>query len=222
MSESDVKVAGTDKRRERRYPCVGIALVYSAVQEGNIAGLGAVLRQAALTDMSLRGLSFDVEMPLAVGQTLVLLIEQPGDAARERVASEVRWCVRLGTSAYRVGVRIEATAGIGMDEAGDSSFAPIGIGPAMPVGAELRCPACGRQAKFSLVGQQAVGHEGEVMPLYDCDACGSTRSMTGVFSHSRQQMAVSSHDRIGGNGIAMGPSQGAPLSSPKHATEKHR
>ncbi len=174
-----------EQRAEQRYPCVGITRIYSVVQGSNVAGLGSALHQAALTDMSLHGLSFDVDVPLGIGQTLIVLVEQPDGAHHERLTSTVQWCRQLDREHYRVGVRIDVAAMVASDNPGRDISFPIGTGPALPISAALLCPACEKHALFQLIGQQVVGAQGDIMPLYDCTACGTTRSMTGVLAYTR-------------------------------------
>jgi hypothetical protein len=174
-----------EKRKEERYPCVGIGRIYSAQLGKNISGFGRMLHHAAVQDLSLAGLSFDVALPVEIGQKLVLQIEQPAGDTYERLISVVCRCVKTHEWVYRVGVRIDAS-----ELVLDSSrvLESVGIGPSMPVGVELLCPACGRHASFRFAGYQKVDEDR--MPLYDCDTCGTTRTFTGVLAQNSAQLAA--------------------------------
>jgi len=97
--------------------------------------------------------------------------------------SSVRYCEKMRADVYRVGVCIDLA---GLVDVPDDDSISIGIGPAIPAGAYLNCPSCGKHADFHLVGCQMVG--ADTMPLYNCAACGTTRSIVGLLSHSRRQV----------------------------------
>ena len=176
-----------EKRREQRYLCLGIGKVYSALAGRNISGLGQLLHHAALSDASLSGLSFDVNSALAAGQKIYLLIDQPDGASHERLVCDVRRCEKISDTVYRIGVSIDTAELVRVTMDGKDS---LGVGRAMPVGAELVCPSCGSHANFNLAGYQKTGKDTDTMPLYDCGACGTSRTIIGVLACSRQNLAA--------------------------------
>ena len=175
-----------DRRQERRYPVVGIELLYSPYDGKVLKNAGQLLREAVAFDMSLSGLSFDVREPLETGHELLIQIEDPAGGPAERLLAEVRWCREIDDAHYRIGTRIrEASPGEPTLEAGEMISKSVGKKPLVPSGAEFRCPACGDLTELNLIGLQAGTWEEGVFPLYQCDACRSTRSIVAILGYNR-------------------------------------
>lgn len=176
-----------DRRDERRYPVVGIEVLFSPFDGQVLHNAGQMLREAVAFDISLSGLSFDVTEPLPEGEELVIQIADPAGGPGERILAEVRWCQRIDHAHYRIGTRIKESAS--WDErvaaAGELVSEAIGRGPQVPSGAEFRCPACEQWTLFSLIGLQSGSWENGVFPLYQCSACASTRSIVAILSYNR-------------------------------------
>lgn len=175
-------------QREQRFPCVGIALLYSAREDRGQPALGALLHRAATHDMSLKGLSFDVAAPLALGTVLTVLVGQPEGSACEQMLTTVRWCRQLAAGHFRVGVQIRASQPLLRPLPGGTPalFSSVQVGQPVPASVELACPACGAHTVFELVGNQPVAGHAGLMPLYDCPLCETTRSIMGLLSYARQ------------------------------------
>lgn len=103
---SDQAANRADQRAELRFPCVGTAVLYCAIDSDSMSGAEPDLRPAPLRDMSVRGLAFDAATPLEPGQNLLVLIQQAEGGGQERLMAEVCWCRQGGDGLYRVGVRI--------------------------------------------------------------------------------------------------------------------
>lgn len=171
-----------EKRQEERYPCVGIPLLYSPAGNDSVTGLANSLCKAATIDMSLSGLAFDIERYMEPGERLILILEgfvgDNGDYC-ERMMTEVRWCKQLSTNQYRVGVAIVATECEVDKGYGELQFEAIGKTEA-PREIDMLCPACGQSAVFRFMGEQVVLKGKGIMPLYNCSACSTTRSLSGM------------------------------------------
>lgn len=186
--------------REQRFPCVGIALLYSARDGQGRSGMGSLLHQVATTDMSLKGLAFDVAVPLAVGDTLMVLVGQPDTEVCEQLFTSVRWCRELSQGHFRVGVQIGQSSRVLQRLSADGGVLskPIQIGLPVPASVELVCPACGAHAVFELVANQPVaGGKQGLMPLYDCSLCETTRSIMGLLAYARQAVVPPVSHRAG-------------------------
>lgn len=175
-----------ERRNERRYPVVGIELLYSPYDGKVLADTKKWLREAVAFDMSLSGLSFDVRTPLAPGEELEIQIEDPAGGPAERVLAEVRWCREVDDAHYRIGTRIkDSEEGVPMREPGELISKSVGKGPLVPSGAEFRCPACGELTQLNYIGLQAGTWEKGVFPLYQCEDCKSTRSIIAILGYNR-------------------------------------
>ncbi len=176
-----------DRRLERRYPVVGIEVLFSPFDGKVLENAGQMLREAVAFDISLSGLSFDVTEPVADGEELLIQIADPAGGQGEQVLAEVRWCQRIDHAHYRIGTRIKEwkVAGVLGEPRGELPSVPIGRGPQVPSGAEFRCPACADLTKFTLIGLQSGTWEKGVFPLYQCGGCSSTRSIIAILSYNR-------------------------------------
>jgi len=167
-------------RTESRYPCVGITLLYSPAQETSVSNLAELIFEAAVHDMSLSGLAFEVEKEMQKGERLLVLMRQPECDASARVMSEVCWCRKLSSGHYRVGITIDRDEPVVLDAPGIHISDPIGK-TTVPHALYALCPACNETATFSYAGEQPVLAGLGIMPLYNCSGCGTTRSLTGIF-----------------------------------------
>ena len=175
--------------RAQRFPCVGIALIYSARDDRGQPELGRLLHRAATRDMSLKGLSFDLNAPLQPGSTLAVLVGQPQTQACEQLHTTVRWCRPLPDGHFRVGVQIDQSQPVLRDLSAHDTrlLREDQVGLPVPSSVELVCPACGAHALFELVNNQVVTDQpGLMMPLYDCSVCETTRSIMGLLAYARQ------------------------------------
>jgi len=167
-------------RREKRYPCVGITLLYSPAQNATVINFAECLVKAKMHNVSLSGLAFEVDREMQEGDRLVILIRQPDCDASARVMAEVRWCKQLLAKHYLIGVAIDAAVPITRDAPGKHVSDPIGK-TTVPQELSVLCPACKKLVDFTYIGEQPVFAGVGIMPLYNCSRCGTTRSLTGIF-----------------------------------------
>lgn len=167
-----------ENRRETRYSCITIPLLYSAQNDSIMKDMGQKLYHAAAVDLSLSGLAFDVDKPLLTGDKILVLLDKPDEYLHEELMTEVRWCRELPSGQYRVGVVIDASSqSIQKHAVADINFKAERT---TPVEVETYCPACHKKTTFIFVAYQPVLVNKGVMPLYDCSSCGTTRSLTGI------------------------------------------
>ena len=175
-----------DRRHERRYPVVGIELLFSPFDGKVVENAGKLLRDAVAFDMSLSGLSFDVREPVEIGRELLIQLADPAGGPGERLLAEVRWCREIDDAHYRIGTRIkESNPGDPAHEPGELISKSVGRKPMVPSGAEFRCPACGELTELSLIGVQDGTWDTGVLPLYQCNTCRSTRSIIAILGYNR-------------------------------------
>ena len=175
-----------ERRDERRYPVVGIELLYSPFDGKVLEDTSRWLREAVAFDMSLSGLSFDVRTPVEPGEELEIQIEDPAGGPAERMLAEVRWCRQIDDAHYRIGTRIkDSEEGVALNPPGELISKSVGKGPLVPSGAEFRCPACGELTQLNFIGLQAGTWEKGVFPLYQCEDCKSTRSIIAILGYNR-------------------------------------
>ncbi|MDH5393001.1 MAG: PilZ domain-containing protein [Gammaproteobacteria bacterium] len=177
LTEADDAECNSRQRHEKRYPCVAIPLLYSAIKHAHVRRLGEKIFQAAAVDMSISGLAFDINQPMQAGEKLQLMIAKSGSHIDDELLLQVRWCRQLPSGKYRVGGVVDRP-----HAAHQSLTALPGSNGQQEVPAEIeaRCPACKNPAIFHFVGNQHVFFSRGIMPLYDCSACGTTRSLTGM------------------------------------------
>lgn len=175
------------QRSQSRFPCVGIDLMFSPLQDDYVEGMGAKIYQAVCHDMSFSGLSFDVVHAMQVGEQIIIIIEnqfQPN----ERLQGEVRWCKAISDHVFRIGIKIlleqayDASTSVNTDMLEDIAVHSI----ATPSGAELRCPACLERAVFELVDNQQGYWMHGVLPLYTCSICSTTRTIPNILEFNRR------------------------------------
>jgi len=186
---SELRLMNT--RTEPRFPCVGMELMYSPQSKACLDGVGRDFERVAARDISLSGLSFETDRPLGVGETLLVMVQNPGGDP-ERLVTEVRWCRPADQNGFQVGVKIVALAE--ETDQGATVLDFVGRGLQTPVGFSLHCPACRRPSTFDLVGAQDGDWEG-IMPLYNCGDCGSTRALPSILAHNRQQQVAANSDQ---------------------------
>ena len=175
-----------ESRKENRFPCVGITLLYSPLEDESVHHLAELLQEATSNDMSLGGLSFDVTEPMEPGSRLYVLIQADDiDETKEHLITCVRWVKRVAEQCYRVGVSIESVEQV--DKCNPGVHIPIGTEELVPSAIQLYCPACGKLASFKSVGKQRVSGKRGVVPLYDCSCCSTTRSLVNILKYNRNK-----------------------------------
>lgn len=179
---------GQERRKELRFPAVGIGLLYSPTQEKCLENPVQDLYEAAGVDMSLSGIAFEVDRPLKTGQKLIVLVESPNAVIGEKLLADVRWCKKYSEGHYRVGATIHASEQLSDPETdNDIQPEPIGKGPKVPSEIDLFCPACHIRVSFQLIGLQNGDWSKGILPIYNCPFCGSTRTITTILAYNRQR-----------------------------------
>lgn len=169
-----------DNRREPRYSCVGVPLLYSASNDSPLNELGQKLYHAATIDMSLSGLAFDMDQPLLYGDKIIVLLDKVDGFTQGELVTEVRWCKKISNSKYRIGVVIEfSQQPVPRHAVPEINF---NTPRTAPTEVKIDCPACKKHSNFTFVAYQPVIASKGVMPLYDCSSCGTTRTLTGIFN----------------------------------------
>lgn len=172
-------------RKQPRYPCVGIDLMFSPIRDDYVEAMGAKIYQAVCHDMSFSGLSFDVIKALPVGERLLIIVENQFQP-REQLHAEVRWCKAVSENVFRIGVKIvlEQSCDFLDNQTALDDIAVPNL--AMPSGAELRCPSCLERSVFELVDNQPGQWAKGVLPLYNCSVCGTTRTIPNILEFNRR------------------------------------
>lgn len=185
-SQANTENSLANKRQVKRFPCVGITLMYSPLISKDVSNLSEYIYNATSNDVSLSGLSFDTYEHLEPGDKLIVLIRIPEKNSSERLLTIVRWCKKLDDNKYRVGIKIDSSEIIDDDDPGNHISIPVNI-DSVPAEAELRCPACMQTTTFVFVDHQSIPEKGS-MPLYNCQECGSTRSLIGILADNRKNI----------------------------------
>lgn len=172
-----------NKRKEERYPCVHLSVLYSPVTDSNVTNLADSYLHASSHDISISGMSFDVTTELSIGSRLMVAVPNDNDA-HDEISAIVRWCKPIGEGQYRLGVSFDVDAGINRNPKLTDSL-PVLHGPGIPVEARLFCPACGALSMFTYKAMQKC-MDGTELPLYDCGSCGTTRSITSLLGYNRK------------------------------------
>ncbi|AEG00098.1 response regulator [Methylomonas methanica] len=172
-------------RKQPRFPCVGIDLMFSPLQDDYVEAMGAKIYQAVCHDMSFSGLSFDVIKALPVGERLLIIVENQFQP-REQLHAEVRWCKTISERVFRIGVKIllEQSSEFAATDAALDDIAAHDL--AIPSGAELRCPACLERSVFELVANQPGQWTKGQLPLYNCSICDTTRTIPNILEFNRR------------------------------------
>lgn len=172
-----------ENRREPRYQCIGIPLLYSALNDKVVTDLGENIYNAAVIDMSLSGLAFDIEEPMQEGDKIHMLFDKSDIDADDVLMTKVRWCKTLPSGLYRIGVEVDKS--ISWNAKFDAKTKFYGQRKA-PSEIEVRCPACNNESVFNFSGFQPVmGCKAQLL-LYDCSLCGTTRSLTGIIDINKK------------------------------------
>lgn len=172
-------------RKQPRFPCVGIDLMFSPLQDDYVEAMGAKIYQAVCHDMSFSGLSFDVVKALPVGERLLIIVENQFQP-REQLHAEVRWCKTISENVFRIGVKILLEQAVDFQDNHDALDDIAVHDLAMPSGAELRCPSCLERSVFELVDNQPGHWVKGFLPLYNCSICGSTRTIPNILEFNRR------------------------------------
>lgn len=173
-----------DKRRGQRYSGISLNVLFSPVTGANVTELAESYLSAVSHDMSLGGMSFDVTELLEVESVLVISVPNDRDS-NDELRAIVRWCTRQGDGNYRVGLSFDTNFGIAKSFT-RQDVSSVLHGPGVPAEMALSCPACNARTTFAYKGMQPCWGDNNELPLYDCKACGTTRSITSLLGFNRR------------------------------------
>ena len=181
------KIDAVENRGEKRFSCLGIGLLYSINLNSNLDNVGADIYRSQLYDMSLNGLSIDVNNKFSVGEKLRLCVEAP-HGQREVLLAETKWCKLLSEDTYRLGLKIYSYRGAAelcSKSVVDGCYSSQQ--QAVPSEIRLSCPACEERVLFEYLDEQQGVPGGGSLSLYNCPACGTTRSIATILQYNRKQ-----------------------------------
>lgn len=172
-----------DRRKALRYPCILHSKLFSPRLGGKMDTLGEHYLEAVCNDISLCGMSFDVTEYIKPEQQLYIIIpdDEQGD---EKLQATVCWCRLIEEGHYRVGLSLDQAHGVEKLSATEN-FSSVTREPAVPMEAEMTCPACRENAIFIYKGIQTHGGTEGILPLYNCTACGTTRTIPSLLRFNR-------------------------------------
>ena len=173
-------------RKEDRFPCVGIELMYSPVRGDYVEDLGSEIYAAIGHDMSFSGLSFDVSEELNIDDEIYVLVNNQFQPP-ERLTAKVCWCKTLDNGQFRIGVTVMASGGVNL---ATENYADDYINSVDNSGglseATLVCPSCTKVSTFEFVENQEGDWGKGIMPLYQCNHCQTTRTIPNILEHNRR------------------------------------
>jgi hypothetical protein len=177
-----------ERRKELRFPAVGIGLLFCPIEEKCIDKIGEELWDAACVNMSLSGLAFDVKNPLEKGQKLMVVVDSPSGGEPEKLLTEVRWCKALPNGDYRIGTAIQEVRPVDQPaNEEDIQLEPVSTDHQFPSEVEFFCPSCRKKATFLYNGIQQGRWKTGMLPLYDCSKCKSTQAIISILRYNRQR-----------------------------------
>ena len=184
MNECDDSGSQNERRRDIRFPCIGIDLLYSPLHDSMENDVAELLYNASLFDISLKGIAFDLDRALEPGRKIIIAPQNLPSGVQDRLLTEVVWTSELDDGRFRTGVIIREI--LSRENAEEFPLENLILNRSLkaPATAEFFCPACGNRADFRYIGSQETGRGG-LLPLYNCDDCESTRSITSILRYNR-------------------------------------
>lgn len=158
-------------------PCVGFELHYSPFERDCIENLGHTVQSIKLE------LSFDVHDALKPAQQIVILFSNQ-HSPTEKLYGEVVSCKEIEKDTFRVKIRTLTVQHISPDDSSDSISLPVSKGMSTPVEITLECPSCKATSIFHLIANQGGDWDKGIMPIYNCDSCGTTRAIISLLEHN--------------------------------------
>ncbi len=161
-------------------PCVGVELIYTPITNSCLEGLGRELHKKVINNLSNSDLAFDVTKLLVPGEEILVFVANPTHST-EVMLGRVKWTRPMAEGHFRIGVAIDTVYGVMPDKIvvdGTVIIAePIGLNHDIPVEVAHTCPACNTPTTFTFVANQSGRWEQGILPLYNCGACGTTRTL---------------------------------------------
>ena len=158
--------------------CVGFELQYSPLHRDCVDNLAQSLHSITSE------FCFDVIQAVSVGQEIIMLFSNKQIPTQHLLAQVVK-CVPLDDSHYRITLKTQADTTIRIDNA-DLICLPICKGPSTASAITLICPSCNNKTPFHFIANQGGDWERGILPIYNCGACGTTRTMIGLVNHCNQ------------------------------------
>ena len=187
--KQDCESGSSERREEPRFPGVRVRLLYSATTGTAVENLGQSLYESTSVNMSISGVAFDIERPMEVGEELFVLLIGFDDKPVEQLVARVIWQTRIADDRYRIGTKI-VSARVIVEPEREIAINDLRGDTDAPSGVDARCPSCGQDSRFVLIGVQVMVYNDDFrMPLYDCSHCGTTRTITGLLMSCRKRKA---------------------------------
>lgn len=159
-------------------PCVGFELNYSPFERDCVENLLQLLGSKHTT------VAFDVHEEVEPNQQLVVLFSNQHKPT-EKLYGKIIECRQINDDTYRVRVNLcKADASEDMLE---HISLPVIKGISTPTEISLTCPACASNTSFNLIANQNGAWDKGIMPLYNCESCGTTRAMIGLLEYNCKQ-----------------------------------
>ena len=132
------------RRLNERYQCHDLKASYNPFLSRALNKTHTDSKSAIVKDISISGLSIEINDSVAIGDLLFIQIPNPADMSSEDIAAEIMWVKISGNSQYTVGLKVITEDDISF---GDNAnlFAPA---DATPVQKKLVCSNCNEVSFF--------------------------------------------------------------------------
>ena len=162
------------RREHERYQCTGINISYSLFSSQSILAVNDHNHQAKINDISLTGLSINLQQSLTVGDLLSIEIQNPNDQNNEVLTAEIMWCKSADDVNYSAGLRVISTDNHNQDSAND-------VHADKRHQNQLVCPSC-NEVSFYL---KEIDSDINKPQLHHCCRCGHSHQITDVMAFNR-------------------------------------
>ena len=157
-------------------PCVGFELLYSPVDRCYMENV------ASLVHSKSNRFIFNVVENLEKGQPILLSFSN-NNGPTEYLQAEVTECVQLEEQHYQVTIETQPDAKVIYDTP-ELVTIPVNSGPSIAQKIFLCCPACKQDTHFKYIANQQGDWNRGILPIYNCESCGTTRAMTGLVKNN--------------------------------------
>jgi len=163
------------RRQHERYQCHGIQISYSLFSSRSILAVNENNHQATVNDISLTGLSIELQQSLTVGDLLSIEIQNPDSLENELLTAEIMWCKSSGGEQYNAGLQVIGADSHTHDSANDDDLHDVSQN-------QLICPSC-NEVSFYL---KEIKSDNSKPELHHCCRCGHSHQITDVMAFNRQ------------------------------------
>ena len=155
-------------------PCVGFELQYSPLDRDSLDNFAITLHG------KINELVFEVFRAVEPGTDIIIMFSNKSGPSQQ-IPAEVISCTQLDNEHYRLGLRTKDGCAV-RDDAANLICLPVNRGPATAHEMVLPCPSCDTRGPFKFIANQNGDWEQGILPIYNCDACGTSRAMVGLVS----------------------------------------